>query len=87
MTVVDVSGMPVDQRVTSYSIPTGKLQMRAATNIEHQAIVNDEQHTVDEVESRAHDTRWICAVSGRGGRQKVHRGFLLWFSVNNDRIN
>ena len=73
--------MPEDQRVTSYSSPTGKLQMRAATNVEHRAIVNNEQHVVDEVESSAHDTRWICAVSGRGGRQKVCRGYGLRLSA------
>ena len=38
------------QRVTIYSSPTGKLRMRAATNGGLRAIVNDEQHVVDEVE-------------------------------------
>ena len=38
--------MPEDQRVTSYSSPIGKLQMRAATNVKHRTIVNDEQHVV-----------------------------------------
>ena len=75
LTVVDGCRMPEVRRVTSYISPTGKLQMRAATNVEHRATVNDEQHVVNEVESTTHDTRWISAVSGRGGRQKVHRGY------------
>ena len=32
LTVVDGCRMPEDQRVTSYSSPTGKLRKRAATN-------------------------------------------------------
>ena len=62
LTVVDGCRVPEDQRVTSYSSSTGKLRKCVATNVEHRAIVNDEQHVVDEVESSPHDTSWICAV-------------------------
>ena len=73
--------MPEDHGVTCCSSPTGKLRMHAATNIEHRAIVNDEQVLVDEVESSTHDIRWICAVSGRGGRQIVHRCYVFRLSA------
>ena len=33
--------------------------MRAATNVEHRAIVNDEQYVVDESESSTHDRRCV----------------------------
>ena len=80
LTVFDGCREPEVQRVTSYSSSTGKLRMRAAKNVEHLAIVNDE-HVADEVGSSTRDTRWICAVSGRGGRQEVQRGFALRLSA------
>ena len=79
--------MPEDWRVITDSSPTGKLQMHAATNVEHWAIVNDEQHIVDEVERCTHDTRWICAVSGRGSRQKYIEVTFSGCQLNNDLTN
>ena len=38
--------------------------MRAATNVEHRAIVNDEQHVVDEAESSTHDRRCVLYQVG-----------------------
>ena len=73
--------MPEDHRVTSCSSSTDKLRMQASTNVEHRAIVNDEQDVVDEVESSTNDIRWICAVSGRGGRQIVHRWYIFRLSA------
>ena len=53
--------------------PTGKLRMRAATNVEHRAIVNDEQHVVDEVESSTHDTLHMCCFRSRRSSKSTPR--------------
>ena len=42
------AGRPTNNKLSN---PTGNLQIREATNVEHRAIVNDEQHAVDEVGS------------------------------------
>ena len=62
-----------DQRVTSYSSPTGKLQMRAAMNVEHRAIVDDKQHVVDKVESITHDTLDMCCFRSRRSSKSTPR--------------
>ena len=87
LAVVDGCRVPEDQRVTSYSSPTGKLPICAATNVEHRAIVNDEQYGVDEVESSTHDTYGYVMFQVEAVVKKYTEITCSGCRLNNDSTN